>query len=146
MSSSMSSTSSPGPVTSSLLPVDGHRWLESRFRDNMGTHINAAIARKKLKAYWHISPACGFNSPPHHLSALGDKLPMHEQLQHWVEWSTEAPWLLVKRRLLGRAVGYALDIDDHLEEMAASKPMHEVICRICYEMPDNPRITDVSVP
>jgi hypothetical protein len=42
--------------------------------------------------------------------------------------------------------GYAFDMGEELGEMEAKKSIEGVICRICYDVPIDPKITDVSVP
>ena len=40
--------------------------------------------------------------------------------------------------------GYAFDMNEEFEQMEGRKSMADVICRVCYEIPVDPKITDVS--
>ncbi|KAG7287136.1 hypothetical protein NEMBOFW57_006641 [Staphylotrichum longicolle] len=144
-----------------------YRRLESRFRDNISTHLKAGIAEKKINTYLayltRLRQAVAhpfllegvlqanftledFHYLRQQLSESGGKTPMHHQVQRWMTMEYEE-----RARREGGTVsfgksrfGYAFDMNAELEEMEARKSMREVICRICYDVPTDPRITDVK--
>jgi len=150
-----------------LLLTGKPRRLESRFRDNISTHLKAGIAKKKLRTYLayltRLRQAVAhpfllegvlranftledFNYLRRRLSEDGGKTPMHAQVQNWVQMEYEER---AKREggpvSFGRSrFGYNFDMDAELQELEASKSMEEVICRLCYDVPVDPRITEVS--
>lgn len=133
----------------------------------MSTHIKAGIAQKKLKTYLayltRLRQAVAhpfllegvlqenftledFDFLRRKLSAEGGKRAMHCQLQHWVKMEYEvANGGAGEHMGFGRSrFGYEFDINAQLEEMEAGKSLEDVICRICYDTPVEPRITVVS--
>ncbi len=40
--------------------------------------------------------------------------------------------------------GYDFDMDAILEKMQKTKHMDEVLCRLCYDLPEQPRMTEVG--
>lgn len=147
--------------------TDEQRRLESRFRDNISTHLKAGIAEKKLNTYLayltRLRQAVAhpfllegvleanftledFHYLRQQLSESGGKTPMHHQVQRWMTMEYEE-----RASREGGTVsfgksrfGYTFDMNAELEKMEARKSMGEVNCRICYDVPVDPRITDVS--
>ncbi|KAM7207765.1 81e4ad1c-ff53-4b31-96ff-86feb7e2e2d8 [Naviculisporaceae sp. PSN 640] len=78
------------------------------------------------------------------LKRVGGKIPAFEQVQAWVEMEFE------KRSTndtdptsFGQGThGYSFNLDPQLERMESLKGMNDVFCRICHEIPQNPRITE----
>lgn len=87
-----------------------------------------------------------FNYVRKQLSIIGGKTPMHLQIRRWVdmeygcfEAGTDGSEAFGKGHL-----GNTFDMDAELQEMEAGKSMEEVICRRCFELPINPKITEAS--
>jgi hypothetical protein len=81
----------------------------------------------------------------HQLAAVGGKTPMHKQVQYWVTMEYEdrtAEGVAMTSFGKGR-FGYDFDMNTQFEQMEASKSVDEVICRLCYDAPVDPTITDV---
>jgi hypothetical protein len=79
------------------------------------------------------------------LASVGGKTPMHKQVQVWVTMEYEdriAKGAGTTSFGKGR-FGYDFDMDTQLEQMEAGKSMEDVICRLCYDAPVDPTITDV---
>ncbi len=134
----------------------------------MSTHIKAGAGRKILRTYLayltRLRQAVAhpfllegvlqenftledFNYLRRQLAAIGGKTTMHRQVQHWMEMEYETraeiedgPVTFGKSRF-----GYAFDMNEQIEQMEARKSLADVICRICYDAPVEPRITEVGV-
>lgn len=133
----------------------------------MSTHIKEGVAAKKLKTYLsyltRLRQAVAhpfllegvlrenftledFSYLRRQLSAIYGQTAMHRQVQRWLTMEYEAregqessPATFGNSRF-----GYTFDMNDELSQIEASKSLAEVICRICYDVPVDPRITDVS--
>lgn len=73
------------------------------------------------------------------------KTPMHEQMRRWTKMEYDG---YIPRdgetATFGRSrFGDAFDMDFQLEDMEVSKTLQDVSCRICYDSPVDPRITEV---
>jgi hypothetical protein len=79
------------------------------------------------------------------LAAVGGKTPMHRQVQDWVTMEYEGRIANgVETTTFGKGrFGYDFDMDTQLEQMEAGKSLEEVICRVCYDAPVDPTITEV---
>ena len=81
------------------------------------------------------------------LSAIGGKTPMHRQLRKWIDKEHNLRSRAAEsgsERFGQSQFGYAFDMDAELAELEARASIEDVICRICSELPVNPKITDVS--
>ena len=71
-----------------------------------------------------------------------DKTPMHQQVQRWMAMEYEAkdaePTTFGKSRF-----GYEFDMTSQLKEAESTKSMEDVICRLCYDLPRDAKITEV---
>ncbi len=134
----------------------------------MSTHIKAGAGRKMLRTFLayltrlrqavaHLFLLEGvlrenftledFVYLRRQLAAIGGMTTMHRQVQHWMDMeyetrseSEDGPVTFGRSRF-----GYAFDMDEELEQMEARKSVADVICRICYDVPVEPRITEVGV-
>jgi hypothetical protein len=89
------------------------------------------------------------------LASVGGKTPMHRQMQKWIQIEYDISSRQQAEDVgegggqFGRSrFGYEFDMERELEEVGAGKTLQEVICRVCYDVPVDPRITQVmfSVP
>ncbi|KAK3294100.1 SNF2 family N-terminal domain-containing protein [Chaetomium fimeti] len=85
-----------------------------------------------------------FNYIRRQLSKTGGKTPMHRQLERWVDMEYNAFEAEEHGSVaFGRSrFGDAFNMDTELEEMEATKSMEEVVCRVCFDFPVEPQITD----
>ena len=132
----------------------------------MSTHMKAGVAQKKLKTYLaYLTRLRQAVAHPYlledvlkenftledlaylrrQLAAVGGKTPMHRQVQNWVTMEYEDRITNgVETTTFGKGrFGYDFDMDTQLEQMEANKSVEEVICRLCYDVPADPTITDV---
>jgi hypothetical protein len=133
----------------------------------MSSHIKAGVAHKKLKTYLayltRLRQAVGhifllegvlkdnftledFNYLRAKLGKIGGKTPMHRQLAYWLQLEYEVDMGgNGEDESFGKSrFGYQFDMDEQLQEMEASKSMEDVTCRLCYDTPVDPTITEVS--
>jgi hypothetical protein len=129
--------------------------------------MKAGIAKKKMRAYCAYflrlrqavahpfllegTMAKNFTLEDLHwlrqeLDRVGGKTPLHEQVKVWIEMEYEN--LRDRRPEHGThfglsKFGYEFNMDAQLEAIQNRKHMGDVICRICYETPDRPEISEV---
>lgn len=79
------------------------------------------------------------------LAKFGGSKPMHQQVRHWVEMEYEQRRSGGETTTFGNSrFGYEFDMESQLEQVEAGKTMFDVVCRICYDNPTDPKITAVS--
>ena len=77
------------------------------------------------------------------LKLLGGKTPLFKQIQAWVKMDFEDHPKDQPTTFGKSAFGYDFNMDRQLDAMYNLKSLEEVICRLCYDTPENPQITEV---
>ncbi|KAK4235222.1 hypothetical protein C8A03DRAFT_18001 [Achaetomium macrosporum] len=147
-----------------------YRRLHDRFTYNMSHDIKAGVAGKKVTTYLayltRLRQAVAhpfllegvmrvsftledFAYLRRQLALVGGKTPMHSQVQKWVQMEYDDRGVGAGdgegngEPGFGRSrFGCEFNMDAELAEVGADKSLQEVICRVCYDVPVDPRITE----
>lgn len=138
------------------------RRLESRFSDNIKSHIKAGTAKSRIRTYFayltRLRQAIAhpfllegalsenftledFRWLRNQLKKHGGKTPLHQQIGRWVDTEFES------RDDSGEfgegRFGQEFDMNSQLEDAERSKTTAGLLCRLCYEIPQQASITEV---
>ncbi|KAH8900083.1 hypothetical protein GQ53DRAFT_595648, partial [Thozetella sp. PMI_491] len=152
------------PIQNSIDELYPYMRFIPRFRDNISLHIKEGTAKKKIRTYLayltRIRQAvahpflmerplrCDFTLEDlqwlrAQLQIHGGKVPACEQLQRWIEIEYNESQAGNGAMSFGvGGHGYYFDMNRQLEKIHRTKTLDEVVCRRCYDEPDNPHITE----
>lgn len=79
----------------------------------------------------------------HKLTTMGGKKPAYKQIAQWCETHLKKHPDMADDQFGHGKFGGMFEMDSQLQQMENKKTVDDLICRICYELPEQPQITEV---